>query len=229
MKTAISSVNPTAYPSANPNVSPSANAACVQLEVGEQASRVMDKLFSALCVYCPAWKQSLPDDEAVAEFKTLWLEELINHNVRNWRLVARGLAQCKQRKDRFLPTVGEFIEWCLSEDYAALGLPDEAELLRRLRVFQGCGMENLHEFKFRSDAEYWLITDLYARGKAGEWRDKELAKEASSALIKMAKRIKQGEKIPPMAVSLPEKVAYVDPAKTLQWIKTIKANLGVGR
>lgn len=197
------------------------------VEITPQAVAVMDKLFDRLTVICPAWHKSLPSDAAVANFKTLWLEEIINANIRNWKLLARGLEHCKQAKNPFLPSVGQFIEWCLAEDYQALGLPDEAELLRRLRVFQGCGMENLHKFKFRSDAEYWLITDLYSRCRTGEWREEKLVEETKKALVKMAKRIKQGEQIPAMAITLPAKVERVDPVKSQQWIAKIKADLGV--
>ncbi|OOH91889.1 hypothetical protein BMT54_01840 [Pasteurellaceae bacterium 15-036681] len=117
----------------------------------------MDKLFQRLTLIFPAWRTALPTDESVAEFKAFWLEELINAKIRNWKLIARGLERCKQSKNPFLPSIGQFIEWCKAVDYHELGLPDEDELLRKIYAFMPFGMENVNEFKFGSNAEYWLI------------------------------------------------------------------------
>lgn len=174
------------------------------VEITPQAVAVMDKLFNQLTVICPAWHKALPSDESVANFKTVWLEEIINANIRNWKLLVRGLDRCKQSKNPFLPSIGQFIEWCLQEDYADLGLPDEATLLARVKAFQGYGMDNLDKFKFQSNAEYWLITTLYCRCKTSEWNDKQLADGVAKELVKMAKRIKQGESIPAPQITLPK-------------------------
>lgn len=176
------------------------------VEITPQALDVMDKLFARLTLIFPAWRSALPTDEAVAEFKAFWLEELINAKIRNWRLIARGLECCKQAKSPFLPTVGQFIEWCLTEDFEALNLPDEEQLYRRLQAFMSYGMEGLSEFKFRNAAEYWLITDLYCRNRAGEWSEKKLKEELAKALRKMAGRILRQEKIPEPKIALPETV-----------------------
>lgn len=176
------------------------------VEITPQAVAVMDKLFTRLILICPAWHKALPNDRAVQEFKAFWLEELINANVRNWKLLARGLERCKQSKTPFLPSVGQFIEWCLAEDYQALGLPDEEALYRRIQAFMRFGMEETHRFKFQSNAEYWLITGLYQRSRAGEWSEKILREQAVIELRKMAKRVKSGEVLPTPVVTLPSRV-----------------------
>lgn len=174
------------------------------VEITPQAVAVMDKLFNQLTVICPAWHKALPSDESVANFKTVWLEEIINANIRNWKLLARGLERCKQSKNPFLPSIGQFIDWCLQEDFAELGLPDEEQLYQRIQAFMGYGMESLPEFKFHSNAEYWLITGLYCRNKASEWTDQQLREAIGKELAKMAKRLKLGEAIPAPQITLPK-------------------------
>lgn len=177
-----------------------------KVEITPQAVAVMDKLFDHLTVIFPAWHKALPTAESIATFKTLWLEEIINANIRSWRLLSRGLERCKQEKSPFFPSIGQFIEWCLAEDYPALGLPDEDELYHRMMIFMRFGMTEAHQFKFKSDAEYWLITGLYQRNRTGEWSEKTLREESIKALRKMAKRLKSGEEIPKPILTLPPKV-----------------------
>ncbi|MDH2997205.1 hypothetical protein A1D22_05905 [Pasteurellaceae bacterium LFhippo2] len=180
------------------------------VEITPQAYEVMDKLFQRLTLIFPAWRTSLPTDGSVAEFKAFWLEELINAKIRNWKLIARGLERCKQSKSPFLPSIGQFIEWCKAVDYHELGLPNEEQLLRKIYAFMVPGMENVNEFKFDSNAEYWLITGLYKRNRAGEWSEKKLKEELAKELAKMAKRIESGEQIP-----VPQLALEANPRKVL--------------
>lgn len=177
------------------------------VEITPQAAAVMDKLFDHLTVICPAWHKALQTDESIANFKAIWLEEIINAGIRNWRLLANGLERCKQEKNPFLPSVGQFIEWCLAENYAELGLPDEERLYNRIQAFMAFGMEEIQQFKFSNNAEYWLITELYQRNSRGKWDEKMLRQEIDKSLKKMAARVKAGEPIPAPQITLPEKVS----------------------
>ena len=198
------------------------------VEITPQAVAVMDKLFDHLTVICPAWHKSLPSDESVANFKTLWLEEIINAGIRNWRLLTRGLERCKQEKNPFLPSVGQFIEWCLAEDYQALGLPDEERIYRRISQFMAFGMEEVHRFSFTNNAEYWLITGLYQRNRAGEWSEKKLQEEIGKALKKMAERVKSGERIPEPKITLPDAVSVRPSDEVInRRFAELKAKMGI--
>lgn len=198
-----------------------------QASIPSGAVNTVNQLFIQMRAIFPAWKNSFPDETSYREAKRLWLETLVNEGITTIEQLQNGIERAKKCNKPFWPSVGEFVAWCKEINYSALGLPDEAELLRRLRVFQGCGMENLHEFKFRSNAEYWLITKLYCGCRTGEWSDKQLAEQAKKELENMAKRIKQGEQIPMPTITLPAKVERVDPVKSLGWIAKIKADLGV--
>ena len=198
-----------------------------QASIPNGAINTVNQLFIQMRAIFPAWKNSFPDETSYREAKRLWLETLVNEGITTIEQLQNGIERAKKSNKPFWPSVGEFVGWCKEINYSVFGLPDETELLRRLRVFQGCGMENLHQFKFRSDAEYWLITDLYSRCRTGEWREEKLVEETKKALVKMAKRIKQGEQIPAMAITLPAKVERINPAKSQQWIAKIKADLGV--
>ncbi|MBF0785749.1 holin [Muribacter muris] len=196
------------------------------VEITPQAHEVMDKLFQRLTLIFPAWRSALPTETSIAEFKAFWLEELINAKIRNWKLLARGLERCKQSKSPFLPSIGQFIEWCLAEDYQALGLPDEDKLYRRLHAFMRFGIEEIGQFKFESNAEYWLITDLYVRCRAGEWSEKTLRSEIGKALDKMAGRLKRCEPIPEPKITLPEQVRVIDKDKVSAFFGGLLKQLG---
>lgn len=166
----------------------------------------VNQLFVQMRAIFPAWKNSFPDEKSYREAKRQWLETLVNEGITTIDQLQNGLDRAKKSTKPFWPSLGEFVGWCKTINFEALNLPDEEQLYRRVQAFMGCGMENLHEFKFRSAAEYWLITDLYCRNRTGEWSDKTLKEELAKALRKMADRILRQEKIPEPKIALPETV-----------------------
>ncbi|WP_265094210.1 replication protein P, partial [Cronobacter malonaticus] len=45
-------------------------------------------------------------------------------------------------------------------------------------------------------AHYWLVTGLYSGMRLNSWTEQELAEQAKAELVKMARRIANGETIP---------------------------------
>lgn len=173
-------------------------------EIPSQVARFVDRLFTRLKAIFPAWKSAFATENDYNEAKIIWLEALVNNGITTAEQFKQGIVQAEKSATPFFPSVGQFITWCKLVDYSALGLPDETTLLARVKAFQGYGMDHLDKFKFQSNAEYWLITTLYCRCKTSEWSDKQLADGVAKELVKMAKRIKQGESIPAPQITLPK-------------------------
>lgn len=173
-------------------------------EIPSQVARFVDRLFTRLKAIFPAWKSAFASENDYNEAKIIWLEALVNNGITTAEQFKQGIVQAEKSETPFFPSVGQFIAWCKLVDYSVLGLPDEDQLYRRIQAFMGYGMESLAEFKFHSNAEYWLITGLYCRNKASEWTDQQLRAAISKELVKMAKRLKSGEVIPAPQITLPE-------------------------
>ncbi|MBE2895728.1 holin [Pasteurellaceae bacterium HPA106] len=201
----------------------------VEVEIPQEIADGMDKLFYELTLICPAWKHSFPSKGVYNDAKLLWLKEFVRKGVKTSAQIEHGLERAKESGNRFFPTVQEFIGWCKEVNYKAYGLPDEDELIQRITNFMGYGMSNQHLFKFKSDAEYWLIVDLYSRNRSQQWTTKMLEQEASKALKKMAKRIERGEKIPERRITLPEKSKKCLPAEELnKRVRSLRRELRMG-
>lgn len=173
-------------------------------ELSQNADQFINWLFDELAGTFPAWKSAFDSQQAITTAKRIWFEALSENKIKRSE-IQTGLKQARKSTNPFLPSVGQFLEWCRVIDYAELGLPDLETLLKRLNVFSSFGMEEASKFKFKSNAEYWLITDLYNRNRQYGWQDKTLRNQAERALNAMAKRIVSGEQIPPPSPVIEEK------------------------
>lgn len=173
-------------------------------QLSQNADQFINWLFDELAGTFPAWKSAFDSQQAITTAKRIWFEALSESKIKRSE-IQTGLKQARKSTNPFLPSVGQFLEWCRVIDYAELGLPDLDTLLKRLNVFSSFGMEEASKFKFKSNAEYWLITDLYNRNRQYGWQDKTLRNQAEGALKAMAKRIVSGEQIPPPNQVIEEK------------------------
>jgi hypothetical protein len=74
--------------------------------------QVINKLFTALTGIYPAWKAAYPTMENLNEAKRQWLIAFKDEELDRWEYVERGLKEARQDTNRFLPSVGQFIDWC---------------------------------------------------------------------------------------------------------------------
>lgn len=163
-------------------------------------------LFVEMFAIAPAMRYQFKAEQELEATKQQWVMAFAENGIRTKSQTDIGLKALRANPSDFLPAVGKFIAWCNAGENALLGLPSEEELLKRVSDFMCYGMGEIHRFKFRNNAEYWLITDLYIRGRNQQWTDDELAKATGKALAKMAKRIKSGEPIPEPKITLPQKI-----------------------
>lgn len=164
---------------------------------------LVDRIFDQLPASCPSiqyWTE-----KQIATAKQQWILGFAENGIRTVEQVRQGMKGLRAKTDDFVPSIGKFIQWCNVIDYHELGLPDVDQLLKRLNHFSAFGFAEIDNFKFRSNAEYWLLTDLYERNRKHSWKDETLRNQAEKALVEMAKRIMRGEQIPPPKPVIEEK------------------------
>lgn len=80
--------------------------------------KLISSIFVRLQSACPAWKQSiasLPADEAqsvINQIKRDWLNCFMENEINDMRLIDYAFSRLQASKNPFLPTVGQFMEWC---------------------------------------------------------------------------------------------------------------------
>ena len=174
--------------------------------VNETAERLVNRVFEQLLARCPRLYYTA---EQVATAKQQWILGFAENGITTVEQVKQGMKALRAKEDDFVPSVGKFIGWCKVVDYTQLGLPTLEKLLKRLNHFAAYGLEEADKFSFKSDAEYWLITDLYRRERRYLWQESTLRSQAEQALLKMAKRIQAGENIPERAKAIEKPKEYI--------------------
>lgn len=175
--------------------------------VNETAERLVNRVFEQLLASCP--RLSYYTAEQVATAKQQWILGFAENGITTVEQVKQGMKALRAKEDDFVPSVGKFIGWCKVVDYTQLGLPTLEKLLKRLNHFAAYGLEEADKFSFKSDAEYWLITDLYRRERRYLWQESTLRSQAEQALLKIAKRIQAGENIPERAKAIEKPKEYI--------------------
>ncbi|EOL0476892.1 replication protein P, partial [Escherichia coli] len=111
-----------------------------------------------------------------------------------------------RRQNRpFLPSPGQFVAWCREEASVNAGLPNVSELVDM--VYEYCRKRGLYpdaeSYPWKSNAHYWLVTNLYQNMRANALTDAELRRKAADELTCMTARINRGETIPEPVKQLP--------------------------
>lgn len=174
------------------------------IEIVDKAEAETTKIFNRLKATHLGWRANIKSQAEYDNARREWVRLLLEHRLTP-KEVERGLRVADTDKNPYLPSFGQFLEWCKTIDYHELGLPDVDHLLKRLNRFFGFGFLGIQDFKFESNAEYWLLTDLYERNQKYQWKAETLRNQAEKALAAMAKRIVSGEQIPPPAPTIEKK------------------------
>ena len=198
--------------------------------LSQNADAFINWLFEELAGTFPAWKSAFDSQQSITTAKRIWFEALSENKIKRSE-ISQGLREARKSTNPFLPSVGQFIAWCKVIDYETLGLPSLEQLLKRLNHFSAYGLEEADKFSFKSDAEYWLLTDLYQRNRQYVWKEEMLRNQAEKALLAMAKRIQSGETLPKPQITLPEKSeCYMPPPEVIAArFEELRAKLGKHR
>ena len=191
-------------------------------ERAQRAEATINWLFQELKNIFSGWKYSFETESDFLSAKQTWLRVLAKEKITRAQL-NRGLSKAEESKSQFWPSIGLFVSWCHDEDYHALGLPNEAELIARLKSFSGYAKYDEHKFKYRSKAEYWLLSTLH--NKYWNKREEDLLNAAPKALKDAVEKVKSGYEFPEIPVAIEQKIVNLPQEKTLAHITNCKAAL----
>ncbi|WP_119712486.1 replication protein P [Arsenophonus endosymbiont of Aleurodicus floccissimus] len=134
------------------------------------------------------------------------------------RHINAGLRIARQQKSPFLPSVGQFIYWCqqgLAEEY---GLPTPQQLSEKLQAYcRQRGHDDIHEFDYGSNANYWLVHELYRAMIAASLNARQFEDIARLLIDGLTKKLRNGYVIPKSQLLLPKKT-YMNPtSQSVAW------------
>ena len=173
----------------------------------DEVEDLVNRIFEQLLASCPSIQYWTPKQVATA--KRQWVLGFAENGIKTIAQVKQGVRALRAKEDDFVPSIGKFVSWCKAVDLEYLGLPNAETLLKRLNYFSSFGFEGVDDFKFKSDAEYWLITDLYQRNQKYNGGAETLRKQAEQALADMAKQIQSGVPVQPRKVTIQKPKEYV--------------------
>ncbi|WP_316503202.1 replication protein P [Klebsiella oxytoca] len=202
----------------------------VERGVHEGVERLVDALFSNLKQVFPAsvstaWRN--PNDEAAA--KRQWIAAFAENGIHNKQQLSAGMKLARASGSPFLPSPGQFIEWCKQGDHRSAGLPSDEELHEMFRLF--CRDRGLYDcaenYPWESNACFHMVTAVYNQMRSFNLTDGECRKRCGDELRKMARRIESGEEIPPPRAQLPHLHIPLTNEKGLQKIAELRAKHGL--
>ncbi|HDI3022747.1 DNA replication protein [Cronobacter sp. EKM101R] len=167
--------------------------------VNTEAERLVDALFRQLKQVFPAANAtSLRTEADEAAAKQQWIIAFAENGITRREQLAAGMKRARASLSPFWPSPGQFIDWCREGEFEQAGLPAVAELLAMVRTYCACrGLyASPEDYPWQQAAHYWLVTGLYSGMRLNSWTEQELAEHAKAELVKMARRIANGETIP---------------------------------
>jgi len=62
----------------------------------------------------PGWRGAIKTQADLDGIKKEWLTAFVENNIKTDTQIQRGLTQARKKTSAFLPSVGQFVEWCKS-------------------------------------------------------------------------------------------------------------------
>lgn len=88
-------------------------------QTGTSEQDLVNRLFSEIFVLKPAAEYAYRGDrgqEKLNRARKLWLEAFKENKINTLELLEAGLRMARRDPEPYMPTVGQFIKWCRSED-----------------------------------------------------------------------------------------------------------------
>ncbi|HGJ5856654.1 MAG TPA: replication protein P [Arsenophonus nasoniae] len=194
--------------------------------------KLFNRFFESLKVIFPASVALLKTPTELAIFKQQWISGFAENNINSDRHINAGLRIARQRKSPFLPSVGQFIDWCqqgLAEEYGVLS---PQQLCEKLQAYcRQRGYDNAPDFDYGSNANYWLVHELYRDMITESLNAKQVEDRAKILIDDLTKKLLGGYVIPKPNLSLTKNRASkpVSKAVALDRIREIKEKYGFGK
>lgn len=141
---------------------------------------VINILFTKLEAIFPAFMRAWPSEELLNEAKKNWLLAFVEANVNSMRHLQIGLKKARHHPKKWVPTVGEFIEWC-KPTLKDFGLPEPFIAYR-----EAC--KNGYDIKYGTDV-VWSHPAVYHAGNETGWFEIEKLQELFLTNYEIACRI----------------------------------------
>ncbi len=170
----------------------------------QQVAQIINGVFSQLLATFPA-SLANRDQNELNEIRRQWVLAFRENGITTMEQVNAGMRVARRQNRPFLPSPGQFVAWCREEASVTAGLPNVSELVDM--VYEYCRKRGLYpdaeSYPWKSNAHYWLVTNLYQNMRANALTDAELRRKAADELSCMTARINRGEAIPEPVKQLP--------------------------
>ncbi|CAM3692800.1 Replication protein P [Vibrio aerogenes CECT 7868] len=103
--------------------------------VSTQTARLVNHIFTELQVIFPAWRVAFPDKSSLNNAKRTWTIALFESRIYHTRQIELGLQKARQSGSPHVPSVGQFIRWCVPT-CEALNLPTAEQAFAMIGDFR---------------------------------------------------------------------------------------------
>lgn len=160
----------------------------------QQVAQIINGVFSQLLATFPA-SLANRDQNELNEIRRQWVLAFRENGITTMEQVNAGMRVARRQNRPFLPSPGQFVAWCREEASVIAGLPNVSELVDM--VYEYCRKRGLYpdaeSYPWKSNAHYWLVTNLYQNMRANALTDAELRRKAADELVHMTARINRGD------------------------------------
>ena len=97
--------------------------------ITEQTIVFVNRVMKTILANSPAWSISLKGTGSIDDYRQQLVKAFLENNITQMMQVELGLKRIRKEPTNFLPSVGQFINWC-SPTTEAIGCPDVDEAYR---------------------------------------------------------------------------------------------------
>ena len=91
--------------------------------VTEETINFVNRVVKTILANSPAWSMSLKSSDSIDDYKQQLIKGFMENDVTQMSQVELGLKRIRKEPSNFLPSVGQFISWCLPSA-ESVGCPD---------------------------------------------------------------------------------------------------------
>lgn len=182
----------------------------------EQVALVINDVFGQLLAAFPAATANREQSE-MDEIRRQWVLAFMENGITSMAQVDAGMRVARKQVRPFLPSPGQFVEWC-KQSGGVLGVTVDQVIAEywdwRNRSFEFSSSE---QFPWSQPVMYHICTELRYRSTERQLTHSELTREAGALLDMWDKRVTEGKPVPPVrrAISAPKADRGPTPAELL--------------
>ena len=167
------------------------------------SAQVVNALFAELKAIHPAWRSAWPNVESENNAKRSWTKAFTSAGMCSIEQIRYGIERCRAHGNPFMPSVGEFLNWCRPTP-ENMGLPsvERAYLQACAASHPAADSSRLHPAVWHAACE----TGLYLLARQPESKSRPAFERAYALTIEMIIRGEPLREIPkalPSAPTLP--------------------------